>query len=282
LELSKNTYYTSKDSRESFEEKYDWVRKHVEKVIEKHSHYGIRRIKEALLKEEEVTIGRDVLGKLLVLWGLNLRRKIRKSKPSMIERILKMLRGRANLLIRAKITEPFQAITSDITEIVFGGGKAYLCVHKDVFGQYVYGHELGLDMKKELVLGSLEKAIRRLKKFGVHSFCNILCHQDQGSQYTSYEYIENVLDSKMKISFSKKGTPTENPGQESFYGRFKTEWKDEISEIETFEELQKFIKSKITYYNERRLHTSIGYESPRKFTESFLSTLRNRFNIFRT
>ena len=76
------------------------------------------------------------------------------------------------------------------------------------------------------------------------------------------------------ISYSDPGTPTHNPGQESFFGRFKDDWGDEIFEIETFEQLQKFVDQKIKRYNYERRHTSIGLVSPWKFTESFLKNRR--------
>ncbi len=102
----------------------------------------------------------------------------------------------------------------------------------------------------------------------------MLCHQDQGSQYTSYQYVEEV-QKDMVLSYSNPGTPTHNPGQESFFGRFKDEWKNTIAEIETFEELQQFVNEKIKYYNEDRLHTSIGIERPLEFTKSFLKNEKN-------
>lgn len=82
FEISKNTYYNCKDKKESFLTKYDYVKKQVEKVISENSKYGIRRIKADLEQKYKIIIGRDCLGKLLGLWGLSLKRKIKKSKPS--------------------------------------------------------------------------------------------------------------------------------------------------------------------------------------------------------
>lgn len=123
----------------------------------------------------------------------------------MIKKILLKLSDQTNLLIRSKIDKPLQAITSDISELTYQNGKAYFCVHKDVFGQ--------IPQKP-------------------------LFHQDQGSQYTSYPYVEEALKHGT-LSYSTPGTPTENPGQESFFGRFKDEWADEIRELETFEQIKK-------------------------------------------
>ena len=105
----------------------------------------------------------------------------------------------------------------------------------------VYGWQLDKRMKTELVLKSLEKAKKNIKKLTKKKSLpsNLICHSDQGSQYTSHEYTNAVLKSNMTLSYSTPGTPTENPGQESFFGRFKDECQKEINEIQNFKELKK-------------------------------------------
>lgn len=235
------------------------------------------------------------MGKLLKIWGLDLKRKINPGgKPTLIQKILKTLAGRANLLIRTNVNRPLQAISGDITEIRFadGHGKAYLSVHKDVFGQVVYGWKLGLTMETTLVKRSFNMAVKRIKRLTQpiqrrhpeklkQLLKNILYHQDRGSQYTSYQYVEMAL-THGRLSYSDPGTPTHNPGQESFFGRFKTEWGDEMLEIKTFEELERFVKHKINYYNYSRRHTSIGLISPSKFTKTFVKKQSKRYSKFST
>ena len=85
-----------------------------------------------------------------------------------------------------------------------------------------------------------------------------------------------------RLSFSEKGTPTDNPGQESFFGRFKDDWKDEILDLSSFEEVEVFVKAKIKYYNNQRLHTSIGLKNSVSFTKISLNSLINRFPNSRT
>ena len=267
--ISKTTYYNSVDPVERFEKKYINIKSFIEKVIKKNPGYGIRRTKKELDEKYDIQVGRDTLGKLLNLWEMSLGRKIKHKQPNMIQKILLSLAGRANLLIRTKLDKPFQALTSDISELHYLGGKAYLCVHKDAFGQIVYGWSLGLTMETSLVMESLKMAITKIKKLVGQLKKKPIMHQDRGTQYTSYQYVQAVLKFA-KISYSNPGTPTHNPGQESFFGRFKDDWKDEIAEIETFEELEKFVKEKIKYYNYERRHTSTGLISPWNFTKSFL------------
>lgn len=97
-----------------------------------------------------------------------------------------------------------------------------------------------------------------------------MCHQDQGSQYTSYEYVNMVLKSNMRLSYSTPGTPTDNPGQESFFGRLKNECQDDFNEAKNFRQLEKIIKNRVKYYNKKRLHRSLGCISPWRFTKQFI------------
>lgn len=155
----------------------------------------------------------------------------------------------------------------------------------------VYGFNIQETMDTSLVKKSFEMALKTIKRiFKIKTIPkDLLVHQDQGSQYTSYEYVDKVLQTAT-LSYSTPGTPTENPGQESFIGRFKQEWADEILEIETPNQVKKFIAKKIEYYNNKRIHTSIGYTTPIKFTNQFIKIIKKFslinskkwFSFFRT
>ena len=203
---------------------------------------------------------------------MGLSRNIRKSKKSVLKEILEQLADRVNLLIRTKITKPFQAISSDITEVIYNHGKdkAYLAVHKDVFGQVVYGYALGKTMEAKLVIASFKQAVTNIKKLLGRLPKELLSHSDQGTQYTSYDYVNLVLARGLTLSYSTPGTPTENPGQELFFGRLKDESRDEFLEMETYEELEKLIDRKLGYYNNKRLHRSLKCQTPKKFTNDFI------------
>ncbi len=270
--ISKNTYYDHRHPDERFTDKFAHLKTKVKKVIKDNSAYGVKRIQRALLDKFKIEIGRDALARLLRLWSLGLCRKLRTSKKSVIKEILESLSDRVNLLIRMKITAPFHAISSDITEIIYNHGKnkAYLAVHKDIFGQMVYGWTLGETMEAKLVIASFRMAVKAIKKLAGKTAAGILGHSDQGSQYTSYDYVNEVLKNNLTLSYSTPGTPTENPGQESFFGRLKDESRDEFLEMETFAKLKKLISVKISYYNNKRLHTSLDLQSPKKYTLNFI------------
>jgi hypothetical protein len=83
-----------------------------------------------------------------------------------LQALLLKLRNKANLIIYSIIKKPFQAISGDIIDIRYNNDKSkcYLCVHKDIIGQVVYGYNISLNMGKDLVINSFEKAIIHIRK----------------------------------------------------------------------------------------------------------------------
>jgi len=86
--ISKTTYYSARNPADGFEAKYLGIKILVEKVIEANPAYGIKRIKAELEQAGDLKVGRDTLGKLLKLWGLGLKRKVKAHKPNLIQKIL--------------------------------------------------------------------------------------------------------------------------------------------------------------------------------------------------
>lgn len=277
LGLSKKTYYYARDPQERQSSKYWSLKSKLATIIEKHPKYGVERIKADLLRRDNIVIGRDTLSSLLKLWALSLPTRVKPPPVSGVHQILCFLADRANLLIRSTITAPLQALSADMTQLSFNQGKSkcYLSIHKDVYAQVVYGWSISAFQTEDLVIASFRQACQTIEQLSQQSLkhLNLLQHQDRGSQYMSYHYTDAVLSTGTRLSYSDPGTPTHNPGQESFFGRFKDEWKDEIYELETLEEVIAFVESKIIDYNEDRLHTSLGYIPPKEYLEKFLKTV---------
>ena len=274
LGLSKDSYYHSQNPKSTLTTKYQKLKPMIIKIIEANPCYGYPRIKKALKDQYEEVVNHKLLLKLLKLWRLGLKRKIRSKKKNWITRVLDFLQSRANLLRQqekqGKINNCFQIVVSDITEVIFKGGKAYLSVHLDYFGKMVYGWSLSLNPNQQLVIQSFRKARDKLKQLGIKTLIKIIFHQDRGVQYTSAGYTAAVLEAGSYLSFSKKGEPGDNAVNEAFFSRFKEEWRDVLGEAETFEELESLIKKIIDYYNERRYHTSIGNQPPITFTKNYI------------
>lgn len=271
LGISKKAYYYSKDPDETLERRYGRLKSMIERIILKNPAYGYRRIKKALFDDYGEVVNHKVLLKVLRAWGLQLKRRIRAPRKSWMSKILDFLELRANLLWRlAKanlINRCFQVVVSDVTEVIYLGGKAYLSVHMDIFGKMIYGWHLSKSPDSTIVVESFKKAIKTITGLLGSLAPGIIFHQDRGSIYTGSEYISTVLKSKGRLSYSRRGEPGDNAVNESFFSRFKEEKRDEFYEARSFEELEKMVRKAIDYYNGDRYHSSIGLQAPVKFTK---------------
>ena len=272
LGISKKSYYYSQSPDERLRRRYCKLKGLIMRIIEENPSYGYRRLKKALAEMHGILVNHKLLKKLLKLWGLEFKRKIKKPSRSMVRKILKFLDRRANLLFSVKPVNIFKVIVSDITEILYRGGKAYLAVHLDIFGKMVYGWEASLHPDTFLVRESFKKAIKVVKRY-VGSLRGIIFHQDQGSAYTSELYLRSVINQGGVLSYSRKGEPGDNAVNESFFSRLKEEWRDIFYEARSLEELKRLISKAIRYYNTSRYHSSLGYMTPEKFLKQEMTSL---------
>ncbi len=271
LGISKKAYYYSIAPDETLEHRYGRLKSMIERIIKKNPAYGYRRIKKALFDDYDEVVNHKVLLKVLRAWGLQLKRRIRAPRKSWMAKILDFLELRANLLWRlAKdnlVDRCFQVVVSDVTELLYKGGKAYLCVHLDIFGKMIYGWHLSKSADSPIVVQSFRKATKTIRRLVGASLAGIIVHQDRGSIYTGSEYIAAVLNEKCRLSYSRRGEPGDNAVNESFFSRFKEESRDVFYEAQSFEELEIMIRKAIDYYNNERYHSSIGLIAPLKFTK---------------
>ena len=97
---------------------------------------------------------------------------------------------------------------------------------------------------------------------------NLVHHSDQGVQYASQDYITCLKDHNITVSMSRKGNPYDNAFAESFIKTLKYE-EVYLTEYrfftEAYENIGYFIER---VYNEKRLHSSIGYLPPNEFEEA--------------
>lgn len=271
LGISKKSYYLSRDPEESLEDRYRSLKSQIVKIIKDNPAYGYRRIKVALEEQYNEVVNHKLLLKLLRLWGLLLKRTIRKPKRNWIHTILDFLQLRVNVLWQLSkkglIDRCFQVIVSDVTEIKYGETKAYLCVHLDIFGKMIYGWHLSETADRSLAIGSFKKAVRKMKSLLSHFPEEIVFHQDRGSIYTSAQYVTALIKNACRVSFSRTGEPGDNAVNESFFSRFKEEWRAVFAEARSFEELHQFVRKAIDYYNDARYHSSIGMKAPVRFIQ---------------
>lgn len=261
LEMPKSSYYWQKN-RPTLAEKYEHLRAEVIAVIEKHPAFGYRRIGRALRARGHV-INHKTLRRLLKEWGLAMIRKTKKSRPSGIVKLLDELGNLVDLAPVAAIGL-FELVRSDFTEIVYRQGKVYLAASLDDFSRKALSWQTQARANKAFVLNTADQALASLKKAGA-DISKTMFHQDQGSVYTSYAYVDKILKSGARLSFSRTGCPQDNAAIESFFGRLKEEWGPTFAHAETQQEVIELVNQAMEYYNGDRLHSSLDYQTPNDY-----------------
>lgn len=163
----------------------------------------------------------------------------------------------SNLLARQfSPPAPNMAWVSDITEFKTGTGTCYLCVILDLFARRIIGARLSLHKDTSLVLSTFRDAF---DSRGHPS--DLLFHSDRGSQYTAYEFRALLLSCGAKQSFSAPGVPYDNAPMESFFASLKVE-ETHRYRYANMSDLTASLRNYISFYNEKRLHSSIGNLTP--------------------
>jgi len=96
----------------------------------------------------------------------------------------------------------------------------------------------------------------------------LIIHTDCGSQYTGYRFYEAINQNRCVHSHSRKGNPYDNALMESFYRSFKREvFPDKQYQTRT-QALLETLDYLESYYNEKRIHSSLNYHTPNDFSDS--------------
>ncbi len=176
-----------------------------------------------------------------------------------------------NLLDRNfKQTQPNQVWTGDITYIATQEGWLYLAVVIDLFNRQVVGWAMGERMTRQLVIDALTMAwFRRRPEKGM------IFHSDQGSQYASGDFQALLRKHGMRGSMSRKGNCWDNAVTETLFGSLKVERLHDIR-FETRRQAKDEVIDWMTFYNRRRMHSTLGYMTPMEFEEIWRSQKAKR------
>jgi len=151
---------------------------------------------------------------------------------------------------------PNKLWVGDIIYIDTAEGWLYLAKVMDANNRETIGWATGKRMTKDLVIKTMERAIKKRRTTQSSIF-----HSDRGSQYASYAFRSLLTKNHIRQSMSGKGNCYDNAMAESFFKIFKTELIYQ-NKYETRREAKQDIFEYIeVFYNRQRLHSALGYKT---------------------
>jgi putative transposase len=210
---------------------------------------GARRLKKKLWKEDKILISRKKIKRLMREMGIcAVYPKPNLSKASKHHKKFPYLLKNMNIFLSNQVW------AIDITYIKMGRTHMYLTAIIDWHSRFVVGWALSETLDTVPVLQALKEAI---SKYGVPAIIN----SDQGSQFTSDEYIAFLKGEKIRQSMDGKARWVDNVIIERWFRSLKCE-NIYINEYQSPKALRNGIKSYINEYNNERPHQSLENQYP--------------------
>lgn len=221
------------------------------RIDELHLEYpfaGSRMLKD-LLQAEGHEVGRLHVSTLMKKMAIEaLYRRPTTSKPAPGQKVYPYL------LRNVAVTRPNQVWAMDITYIPMARGFVYLAAVVDWFSRKVLAWRLSITLSADFCIEALEEALGR---YGRPQIFN----SDQGSQFTSTEFIKALKNAEVAISMDGKGAWRDNVFVERLWRTVKYE-EVYLRAYTSVSEARGSIDRYVGFYNGTRPHSSLGGQTP--------------------
>ena len=211
--------------------------------------FGTRQIRNELQKLGH-RVGRSRIRRLMKIMGVEaLCPKPSTSNPSPAHKKYPYL------LRDVEVTEVDEVWCTDITYIPMPQGHCYLVAIMDWHSRAVLAWEVSNSMDTGFCLRALQRAFERTGRKPK------VLNTDQGSQFTSPEWIQTIEGNGIKVSMDGKGRWMDNVFIERLWRSVKYE-KLRLWSYETVQEVSELVADWMEFYNHRRSHSAHEGQSP--------------------
>ena len=224
-----------------------YLQRRIDEIYTACPFYGVRKITAQLRSEglhvnhKAVARHMQVMGLRAIYPGPNLSRRAQQHAVYPY-----LLRG-------LKIEQPNQVWGVDITYIRLRSGWMYLFAVLDWFSRFVVSWTLDLTLEIGFVLEAMRSALA--------SATPTICNSDQGSHFTSPQYIALFHDTSVQISMDGKGRALDNIFTERLWRTVKYE-EVYLKDYASPREARSGLSAYLDFYNHRRLHQALDYQTP--------------------
>lgn len=259
MNVSRSGYYKWRDRPESERERQhkEWTEQVKEVFDDSRQLYGSPKVTQKL-NQQGVSISERTVTRIM---------KKQEWRSRTVKKYKATTNSKHSLPVQDNVlnqdftaSKPNEKWVTDITYVATGEGWLYLASVMDLYSRKIVGWHMSDRMTKELVLQALRQAYGRQQPDG-----EVLHHSDRGSQYASHDYQKQLQVYSMTGSMSRKGNCYDNACIESFHSIIKKEL-IYLNKFETRAEAEKSIFEYIeVFYNNERIHSTIGYCTPSDF-----------------
>lgn len=255
LGVRRSTYYhhVRRPEKTELEKQDEMLRPLIKHVFEEsNARFGAHKIK-VVLRNRGITVGEKHIVRLMKQMNL-VCKQCRLKYWSSANRQYKYYPNRLKRGFEQKA--PNLVWVSDVTYVRINDAFYYVCAILDLFSRKVVECRIGNSNSSDLLLEAFSAAYERRGKPQ-----ELMLHNDQGANYTSYMFRSFLRELEVVQSFSHPGTPHDNAVNESFFACMKRE---ELSHqyYTSVDELKKDVEEYTAFYNSLRPHERLGDKTP--------------------